>query len=155
MTTPPKMWGYLAILALAFPAIAAPPVALPVRPNPIPERIRQRPPIPFKPFELTDAKGKPIVDPRTGKPITRDTVVRLPNGKSITYGKWFDILNALERQNNALGYSLREHKSKAQNVEIAESAVDRSLLQTQAAKIHSMAQISAPSATHDSVMATA
>jgi hypothetical protein len=149
------MWGILAILAFSGPTIAAPPFTLPNRPNPIPERIHQRPPIPFKPFELTDAKGKPIIDPRTGKPITRDTVVRLPNGKSITYGKWFDILNALERQNNALGYSLREHKSKAQNVEIAESAVDRSLLQAQAAQIHSMARISAPSATHESVMATA
>ena len=171
MTTCPKMWGLLAILLFSIPAIAAPPVttrpALPVtnrsatpftlpnRQNPIPERIHQRPPIPFKPFELTNAQGKPIIDPRTGKPITRDTVVRLPNGKSITYGKWFDILNALERQNNALGYSLREHKSKAQKVEIAESAVDRTKLQAQAAQIHSMARISAQSLTHESVMATA
>jgi hypothetical protein len=171
MTTRPKMWGFLVILALSVPAIAAPPVTtrpappvatrpeppftLPNRANPIPERIHQRTPIPFKPFVLTDAQGKPIIDPHTGKAITRDTIVHLPNGKSITYGKWFDILNALERQNNALGYSLREHKSKAQNVEIAESAVDRTKLEAQATQIHSMGRISAQSITHDSVMATA
>ena len=146
----------LAILAFIIPAAAtAATVTLPNRPNPLPERINRRPPIPFKPFELTDANGKPIVDPRTGKAITRDTIVRLPNGKSITYGKYFDTLNALERQNNALGYSLREHKSKAQKVEIAQSAVDPTKLQTQATQIRSMAKFSAASVTHASVMATA
>ena len=154
MTTIPKMWACLAVLVFAAAANAAT-VTLPVRQNPIPERINRRAPIPFKPFELTDAQGKPIIDPRTGKPITRDTIVRLPNGKSITYGKWFDTLNALERENNALGYSLRQHKSKAQKVEIAESAVDRTKLQAQADQIRSMGKINAQSITHATVMATA
>src|SRR5438132_1677892 len=146
----------LAILALVIPPVArAATVTLPNRPNPLPERINRRPAIPFKPFELSDAQGKPIIDPRTGKAITRDTIVRLPNGKSITYGKWFDTLNALEQQNNALGYSLRQHKSKTQKVEIAETAVDRAKLDAQATQIRSMAKFSAASVTHASMTATA
>ena len=154
MKTCPKMLGV--ILAFMVPAAAsAATVTLPNRPNPLPERINRRPPIPFKPFELTDAQGKPIVDPRTGKVITRDTIVRLPNGKSITYGKWFDTLNALEQQNNALGYSLRQHKSKTQKVEIAETAVDRAKLDAQATQIRSMAKFSAASVTHATMTETA
>jgi hypothetical protein len=61
-------------------------------------RIQSRQPIPFKPFELINTAGKPM---------NPDSLVRLPNGSSITLKNYLDKLNELERQLNLVGYTLR------------------------------------------------
>jgi len=81
--------------------IIAPPVEAHVRPDRI--KVNRRPAIPFKPFE--------VADPSTGKPISRDAMLpALPNGKRLTAGQYYDELNNLERQFNALGYTLKPPK---------------------------------------------
>lgn len=78
--------------------VVSAPVEAQVRPDQI--RVNRRPAIPFKPFE--------VLDPSTGKPISRDTMLpELPNGKKLTAGQYYDEVNNLERQFNALGHTLK------------------------------------------------
>jgi hypothetical protein len=78
-----------------------------VKAQPVPAEVRsdkivvkKAAPIAFKPFD--------ILDPSNGKPISRDAKLpTLPNGKTLTAGQYYDELNKLERQFNALGRSLK------------------------------------------------
>lgn len=61
------------------------------------------PPIQFEPF--------PMVDPSTGKPVTPDTVLVLPDGTKVTAREFYAGLNALEKSLNALGYSFKRTRT--------------------------------------------
>src|SRR5436190_423033 len=61
--------------------------------------INKRAPIPFKPFDT--------VDPNTGKRVSPDTIVTLPNGKSLTAGELKRNLDRLEAEIIQTGHSLR------------------------------------------------
>jgi hypothetical protein len=68
--------------------------------NPALIKLNRRAPIQFRAFE--------ILDPTNRKPISRDTMLpELPNGKRLTAGQYYDELNKLEQQFNALGYTLK------------------------------------------------
>ena len=78
--------------------IVAPTVEGQLKPSQI--VVNRRPEIPFRPF--------PVVDTKTGKPVSRDTMMpRLLNGRRFTFGQYWDGINNLEEQLNALGWTLR------------------------------------------------
>jgi len=78
--------------------IVAPTAEGQLRPNQI--VVNRRPEIPYRPFE--------VVDPKTGKPVSRDTMLApMPNGQRLTAGQYWDEMNKLEQRLNATGYSLR------------------------------------------------
>ncbi len=62
-------------------------------------QILRKPSKPFSPIEM--------VDPRTGRPVPPDQILRLGNGVRITAREYFAELNRIEKELNALGYSVR------------------------------------------------
>src|SRR5438105_7759155 len=85
-------------------------------------RIRRvtRPAIAFRAFDS--------IDVRTGRAINMDSVATLRNGKRITRRQWLAETNRLERNLNALGYSLRD---TARVVVIGEQRTDTVTLAAQ------------------------
>ncbi|MBS1496861.1 MAG: hypothetical protein JSU03_08260 [Bacteroidetes bacterium] len=67
-------------------------------------KVERKTPIPFKPFDMVDLKGRKI-DPN------ETTVI---NGKKITAREFFDKLNEIERDQNGKGYSIRNEKTALQ-----------------------------------------
>jgi len=65
------------------------------------QKVSRRPPIPFRPIEMVDLKGRKIAPDET-------TVI---NGKTITARELFAKLNEIEQDQNAKGYSIRDDKS--------------------------------------------
>lgn len=64
--------------------------------------VNQRSPIPFVPFEPEDIT--------TRQKISRTTMMKLPNGRQVEAGKYYDALNKTEQSLNAIGYSFRKDK---------------------------------------------
>lgn len=79
------------------PNIVAPTAEGVLSPNQI--VVNRRSPIAYKPL--------PCVDPKTGKPVSPDTLLMLPNGKKVTEGQYCAEINKFEQQLNAIGYTLR------------------------------------------------
>lgn len=77
-------------------------------------------PIQFQPFEVRD--------PETGKPISPDTVLTLPDGKQVKAGEYYAELNRLEQQFSQLGYSFRQPE---ESVVLQESVIDKTELRKQ------------------------
>jgi hypothetical protein len=69
-------------------------------------------------------------DPKTGKTPTADTIITLQNGKKVAAGTYVAALNKLNKQFNALGYSLRSSQTK---VTIQQVNFNKPLLDKQAA----------------------
>ena len=108
-------------ISLQQPAIR--PATVQAQINPALIKVNRRPPIQFKAFE--------ILDPTNRKPISRDTMLpALPNGKRLTAGQYYDELNKLERQFNALGYTLKN--SRGSKIELQTTPVPVTTLQRQA-----------------------
>ncbi|MFL6277756.1 MAG: hypothetical protein ACJ74G_21420 [Blastocatellia bacterium] len=63
-------------------------------------KVNTLPPIAFKPFEM--------LDPQTGRPISPDAMLTLPDGKRITAREYYSQVNRLEQGFNQLGYTLRQ-----------------------------------------------
>jgi hypothetical protein len=100
-----------------------------IRPEPVATRldpslirVNKRPPIQFKAFE--------VQDPSNRKPISRETIFTLPDGKKIPAGQYYDELNKLESQFNALGYTLKDPRET--KLELQVTPVPVATLQTQA-----------------------
>jgi hypothetical protein len=92
-------------------------------------QVNARAPIPFQPF--------PLVDFRTGQPLSPKAIITLHNGKRIAAGAYFAQLNELERQFNALGYSLRDPAT----VKLQELKVDRLQLQGQMSMLQALSPV--------------
>ena len=88
------------LLGLALAASAAPPRPAPGQPAMKSLQVMKRAPLPFTPFEVRD--------PETGEPISPDVIFTLPNGQRLRAGEYYAEINRLEREFNALGYSLRD-----------------------------------------------
>lgn len=84
-------------------------------------KVNRRQPVSFQPFEMRD--------PETGAEISPEKVLTFPDGKQAKAGEYYAELNRIERELNALGYSLREDW---ENITIQESIVDEAALQSQA-----------------------
>src|SRR5262249_23830096 len=118
--------GLVATAALAQSASQTGPPALPkIQPQkPIgavraPEKmvtLRKSAAVPHKPFELRDAKGKPI-DP--------DQKVTLPDGKQVTAREYVDELNQIEKSLNAIGHSLRNRDTVPASLAVDKAAFTR------------------------------
>lgn len=87
-------------------------------------QLKKQEPIKFQPFELKD--------PETGKEVSEDTILTLPNGEKIQAAEYYAEINRLEQQFNELGYSLR---SPEKEVTLQESNINQSTLEKQAAEI--------------------
>jgi len=85
-----------------------PPVA--ILPSSI--KINRRPPVPFIPF--------PMINPSTRKPAAADETLTLPDGRKVKAGEFYAELNRIEKELNALGYSLR---TMPDNVLLQESVI--------------------------------
>lgn len=99
-----------------------PPIRVQIDPNKV--KVNKRAPIPFVKIEMKDH--------RTGKPIAPDTIVTLRNGKRVTAKQYFDAINEFEKGLNAIGYSLRNHRT---GETIQEMAVDQTRLKAQARRL--------------------
>ncbi|MBD1823612.1 hypothetical protein H6F51_14075 [Cyanobacteria bacterium FACHB-DQ100] len=88
--------------------------------NPETVRINRRAPVQFQPFEVRD--------PETGKPISPDTVLTLPDGKQVKAGEYYAELNRLEQQFSQIGYSFRQPE---ESVLLQETVIDQSELKRQ------------------------
>jgi hypothetical protein len=88
-------------------------------------QVNKRTPLPFKPFEMVDLD--------TGKPISPDTLITLPDGKRVKARDYYNELNRLEPEFNALGYSLRD--TKEAKVELQKPLIDVAVLNQQAREI--------------------
>src|SRR6266853_502207 len=129
--------GFVALVACPTLAqnpqaeIKAPPVEGQLKQDQI--VVNRRPAIPFKPFD--------VIDPKTGKPTSRDTMLSLPNGKKLTAGQYWDEINKLERQLNAEGHTLRSstrgRQGTPEKVELQRTPTPVSLLQRQAQTLSS------------------
>lgn len=107
-------------------------------------KVNKREPIPFVPFAMRH--------PSTGEEIAPDTILKLANGKEVVAREYFDELNRLEEQFNALGYSLRDGlrsatgesneanpaSGKAAKPPLQESETDMSQLQGQVRTLEAM-----------------
>ncbi|MEO1373015.1 MAG: hypothetical protein AAFW70_01555 [Cyanobacteria bacterium J06635_10] len=82
--------------------------------------VLKKEPIKFRAFEMKD--------PKTGKAISPDKILELPNGKKVTAKEYYAELNQLEREFNQIGYSLREPGEKTT---IQRSKIDKEQLQEQ------------------------
>ena len=93
--------------------------------NPRSLRANTRAPIAFKPLEM--------VDPRTGKPVTGNTMLTLDDGRTMPAAKYYEQMNKLEAGLNKFGHSFRDQQKE---VVIGESAFDkeRALSQIKALK---------------------
>ncbi|MFN3698845.1 MAG: hypothetical protein ACK4SU_01450 [Dictyoglomus sp.] len=76
----------------------------------------KKPPIPFKPFDLTFFK------------ITKNQIITLENGNKITGEEFLKEINDIEKKLNALGYSLRD---KEEEIVIQRIFIKRDDLQMQ------------------------
>ncbi|MBW4526041.1 MAG: hypothetical protein KME18_12715 [Phormidium tanganyikae FI6-MK23] len=83
-------------------------------------RVLKRAPVQFERFE--------VQDPETGKPISPDTVLTLPDGKQVKAGEYYAELNRLEQQFSQIGYSFRQPE---ESVVLQESVIDASELRKQ------------------------
>jgi hypothetical protein len=63
-------------------------------------RVNSRAPIQFKAFA--------VEDPTNHRPISRDAILTLPDGRKLTAGQYYDELNRLESEFNKIGYTLKE-----------------------------------------------
>jgi hypothetical protein len=74
-----------------------------------------RRPVPFKPWE--------VLNPEDGKPIAADAELTLPDERKVKAGDFYRELNRVERQLNAIGYSLRDEPEDEvlQEVALSES----------------------------------
>jgi hypothetical protein len=79
-------------------------------------KVYKRTRLPFKPFK--------VLDPATGRQIAPSTVLTLPDGKKITAQKYYTELNKLERDFNALGYSLDFRRDPAKRVKLQKIVLD-------------------------------
>jgi hypothetical protein len=61
------------------------------------------PPIAFKPFAIVDPKASPAAQ----VPISRDATIVTPGGKTVSAGAYWDEINAVEKDLNSRGQSLR------------------------------------------------
>ncbi len=87
-------------------------------------KVNRRQPLSFQPFEMRD--------PETGAEISPEKVLTFPDGKQAKADEYYAELNRIERELNALGYSLREDW---ENITIQESVVDEAALQAQTRSI--------------------
>lgn len=124
-----KLTAMLSTILLLMGLIASPALMqtprLPqaeIRPEPFATRIdpsliqvRKRPPVQFKAFE--------VQDPTNRKPISRETILTLPDGKKIPAGTYYDELNKLESQFNALGYTLKDARDSKIELQVTPVAV--------------------------------
>lgn len=69
-----------------------------------------RSPIAFKALEM--------VDPRTGQPVTPDTMLTLDNRRQITAAKYYEQMNQLEAGLNKLGHSFRDQQRQVVTNEV-------------------------------------
>mgnify|MGYP001791439435 CR=1 FL=1 len=83
-------------------------------------RVIKKKPIEFKAFDIRD--------PETGKPISPNQILTLPNGKKVRAREYYAQLNKFEREFNQIGYSLRQPGEK---ITIQESTIDKRELQRQ------------------------
>lgn len=107
-------------------------------------KVERKTPIPFKPFEMVDLKGRKI-DPN------ETTVI---NGKRITAREFFAKLNEIERDQNAKGYSIRDNKKTyIVNMATPASELDRKVpeLSKNIGRLKSEAEIKALSPTSKQV----
>jgi hypothetical protein len=79
-------------------------------------KVYKRRPLPFKPFRN--------LDPATGRRIAPTTVLTLPNGAKITAQKYYTELNKLEKDFNALGYSLDFRRDPTARAKLQEIVLD-------------------------------
>jgi hypothetical protein len=84
----------------------------------------KRAPIPYKAWEMRH--------PQDGKACKPGDMLTLPNGKQVTAKDYYDQLNRLEKQFNAVGHTLRQPADK---VLLQESKFDKALLATQARNV--------------------
>ena len=91
-------------------------------------RVNKRPPIPFNPITLSELK-----DPTTGAILTPASQVHLRNGRTMPAAEFLQQLNDLEREFNAMGYTIRGH----QTVQLQETILDTNKLQTQGETLRS------------------
>lgn len=85
--------------------------------------VRARPAIPFKPFVIRD--------PKTGQPVSPDTILTLRNGKKIKGSDYIAEIYRLEKGFNAMGYSLQDPAP----VILQETLTDPAALDSQARAI--------------------
>jgi hypothetical protein len=96
-------------------------------------KINRRTPIAYKPIEMRD--------PKTGREIPPDEVLTLSNGKKMTAREYFTELNRLEREFNALGYTLRGPERR---VKLQEVIIDRRKYEQQSRLLQSMHKSGTP-----------
>lgn len=83
-------------------------------------RVIKQKPTQFKAFD--------VKDPKTGKSISPNQILTLPNGKKVKAGEYYAQLNKLEREFNQIGYSLRQ---PGKEITIQKSTLDKRELQKQ------------------------
>jgi hypothetical protein len=82
--------------------------------------VRRQRAAPVKPAKFA------LTDPATGKPVSPDTVLTLPDGQKITAKDYYAQLNALEQQSAARGHSLTARSpAPPEGVAIDTQALDR------------------------------
>lgn len=86
----------------------------PTKINPQVIRANARAPIAFKQLEM--------VNPRTGKPVTGNTMLTLDDGRTINAAKYYEQMNKLEQGLNKFGYSFRDQQKE---VVIGEAFMDK------------------------------
>jgi hypothetical protein len=99
-------------------------------------RLNKRSPVQFQAFELKH--------PETGAPISADTMLTLPEGKTISAGEYYAELNRFEQEFSQLGYSLRQPEEK---VLLQDSMIDQSALKVQVDGLESAHHKIAPAQT--------
>ena len=82
----------------------------PSRINPRLIRVNARPPIVFKPLDM--------VDPRTGKTVAANTMLKLDDGRQMPAGKFYEQMNKLEASFNKIGYSFRDQQKEVVTNEV-------------------------------------
>jgi hypothetical protein len=108
-------------------------------------QLEKRAPLKFTPFGR-DAKTGAVkmVHPATGVAITPETVLNLPNGKTITARQFYDELNRLEADFNQAGYTLRQPQEIKAAVDRQLPMPDRAQLMREQAELSAMHRQVAP-----------
>lgn len=91
-----------------------------VRLKPETVQINRRTPLQFQPFEVRD--------PETGKPISPEAMLTLPDGKQVRAGEYYAELNRLEQQFSQIGYSFRQPE---ESVVLQETVINQAELKRQ------------------------
>jgi hypothetical protein len=91
-------------------------------------RVNARPPIAFKPLDM--------IEPRTGKPVGPNELIKLENGKTLTAAKYYEQMNKLEAEFNKMGHSFRDTEKK---VNLNETIVDRAKINQQIRNVRTVA----------------